>query len=237
MELSINSMCWRRRYFWESSHVPWIQICGKHMWKTEIPSHVPGVGIRRQTAESPQKHRKHQTIKLQCSKSNGLQYHNPKTKSKWIENVPPNVFGQSSYDVNPSVKLRCFGVSYEITIQTWSGKSRGHESCIAGGQKHSLPSFESLEFQNHWDHKQHPPRRCKDQTLPLGSRESFTWIILKTILCLVLDFQGPLCCEQSSKSFKKSFVDSFLHLTWLEHFKVILEGLLPLSRPFLGEEP
>ncbi len=29
-----------------------------------------------------------------------------------------------------------------------------------------------------------------DQTLPLGSRESFTWIILKTILCLVLDFQG-----------------------------------------------
>ena len=34
------------------------------------------------------------------------------------------------------------------------------------------------------------PRKSKDQTLPLGSRESFTWIILKTILCLVLDFQG-----------------------------------------------
>ena len=34
------------------------------------------------------------------------------------------------------------------------------------------------------------PRKSKDQTLPLGSRESFTWIILKTILCLVLHFQG-----------------------------------------------
>ena len=30
----------------------------------------------------------------------------------------------------------------------------------------------------------------KDQTLPIGSRESFIWIIQKTILCLVLDFQG-----------------------------------------------
>ena len=37
----------------------------------------------------------------------------------------------------------------------------------------------------------HPPWKSKDQTLPIGSRESFTWIILKTILCLVLDFQGP----------------------------------------------
>ena len=36
------------------------------------------------------------------------------------------------------------------------------------------------------------PRESKDQTLPIGSRESFIWIILKTILCLVLDldFQG-----------------------------------------------
>ena len=34
------------------------------------------------------------------------------------------------------------------------------------------------------------PWKSKDQTLPIGSRESFTWIILKTILCLVLDFQG-----------------------------------------------
>ncbi len=34
------------------------------------------------------------------------------------------------------------------------------------------------------------PRKSKDQTLPIGSRESFTWITLKTILCLVLDFQG-----------------------------------------------
>ena len=40
------------------------------------------------------------------------------------------------------------------------------------------------------------PRKSKDQTLPLGSRESFTWIILKTILCLVLDFQG-FCKRQS----------------------------------------
>ena len=34
------------------------------------------------------------------------------------------------------------------------------------------------------------PRESKDQTLPIGSRESFIWIILKTILSLVLDFQG-----------------------------------------------
>ena len=34
------------------------------------------------------------------------------------------------------------------------------------------------------------PWKSKDQTLPIGSRESFTWIIPKTILCLVLDFQG-----------------------------------------------
>ena len=34
------------------------------------------------------------------------------------------------------------------------------------------------------------PRESKDQTWPIGSRESFIWIILKTILCLVLDFQG-----------------------------------------------
>ena len=34
------------------------------------------------------------------------------------------------------------------------------------------------------------PWESKDQTLPIGSRESFIWIILKTILCLVLDFQG-----------------------------------------------
>ena len=34
------------------------------------------------------------------------------------------------------------------------------------------------------------PRKSKDQTLPLGSRESFTWTILKAILCLVLDLQG-----------------------------------------------
>ncbi len=34
------------------------------------------------------------------------------------------------------------------------------------------------------------PRKSKDQTLPIGSRESFTWIILNTILCLVLDVQG-----------------------------------------------
>ena len=36
------------------------------------------------------------------------------------------------------------------------------------------------------------PKKSKDQTLPIGSRESFTWSILKTILCLVLDFQGNI---------------------------------------------
>ena len=37
--------------------------------------------------------------------------------------------------------------------------------------------------------KKHLTRKCKDQTLPIGSKESFTWIIPKTILCLVLDLQ------------------------------------------------
>ena len=32
-------------------------------------------------------------------------------------------------------------------------------------------------------------RKSKDLTLPFGSRESFTWILRKAILCLVLDFQ------------------------------------------------
>ena len=36
------------------------------------------------------------------------------------------------------------------------------------------------------------PRKSKDQSLPIGSRESFTWMILKTILCLALDFQGTM---------------------------------------------
>ena len=34
------------------------------------------------------------------------------------------------------------------------------------------------------------PRESKNQTLPIGSGESFICIILKAILCLVLDFQG-----------------------------------------------
>ena len=45
---------------------------------------------------------------------------------------------------------------------------------------------------------QHIPRKSKDQTLPIGSRESFTWIILKTILCLVLDSQGILWLDPQS---------------------------------------
>ena len=34
------------------------------------------------------------------------------------------------------------------------------------------------------------PRESKNQTLPIGSGESFIYIIPKAILCLVLDFQG-----------------------------------------------
>ena len=33
------------------------------------------------------------------------------------------------------------------------------------------------------------PWKSKDQTLPISSRENFTLMIIKTILCLVLDFQ------------------------------------------------
>ena len=39
-------------------------------------------------------------------------------------------------------------------------------------------------------HALHIPRESNDQTLPIGSREPFIWTIPKTILCLVLDFQG-----------------------------------------------
>ena len=34
------------------------------------------------------------------------------------------------------------------------------------------------------------PRKSKDKTLTISSTESFTPMILKTILCLLLDFQG-----------------------------------------------
>ena len=50
-----------------------------------------------------------------------------------------------------------------------------------------------------WKHALRPkrkPRKSKDQTLPISSRESFTWIIPKTILCLVLDFQGKHSSSQ-----------------------------------------
>ena len=42
------------------------------------------------------------------------------------------------------------------------------------------------------------PRKSKDQTLPISSRESFTWIIPKTILCLVLDSQGVVKLDRYS---------------------------------------
>lgn len=43
-------------------------------------------------------------------------------------------------------------------------------------------------------------RKSKDQTLHMGSRESFRWIILKAILCLVLDldFQGSIIINDTS---------------------------------------
>ena len=55
------------------------------------------------------------------------------------------------------------------------------------------PSNSRVQLSLGWKKKKvwiYLPRKSKDQTLPSGSRESFTWIILKTILCLVLDFQG-----------------------------------------------
>jgi len=48
------------------------------------------------------------------------------------------------------------------------------------------------------------PRESKDQTLPIGIRESFIWTILKTILCLVLDFQS-MCF-----SFRNGIVDEHI---------------------------
>ena len=48
-----------------------------------------------------------------------------------------------------------------------------------------------------------------DQTLPIGngSRESFIWIILKTILCLVLDFQGSILRDENV-SFREGTVST-----------------------------
>ena len=55
------------------------------------------------------------------------------------------------------------------------------------------------------DNKKSIPRESKDQTLPIGSRESFIWTIPKTILCLVLDFQGDVW-----KLVRKPFEMTFL---------------------------
>ena len=43
------------------------------------------------------------------------------------------------------------------------------------------------------------PRKFKDQTLPLSSRESFIWIILKTILCLV-DWTSKVCINRAQRN-------------------------------------
>ena len=53
-----------------------------------------------------------------------------------------------------------------------------------------IPKQARIKFGEVFDVNSLKPRKSKDQTLPIGSRESFIWIILKTILCLVLDFQG-----------------------------------------------
>ncbi len=58
------------------------------------------------------------------------------------------------------------------------------------------------------------PRKSKDQTLPIGSRESFTWIILKTILCLVLDFQGNLMELQTPMKLPTENL-----IEWTSHWK------------------
>ncbi len=44
-----------------------------------------------------------------------------------------------------------------------------------------------------------------DQNLPIGRRESCTWIIIKTILCLILDLQGVSLVE---KIFRTPSVDA-----------------------------
>ena len=59
---------------------------------------------------------------------------------------------------------------------------------VSGG--HATPTFGRHRKIRASVERKTEPRKSKDQTLPIGSRESFTWIILKTILCLVLDFQG-----------------------------------------------
>ena len=53
----------------------------------------------------------------------------------------------------------------------------------------NLDEASEMEMKMKWT-KTATPRKSKDLALPIGSRESFTWIIPRTILCLVLDFQG-----------------------------------------------
>ena len=66
------------------------------------------------------------------------------------------------------------------------------------------------------------PRKSKDQTLPIGSRESFAWIILKTILCLVLDSQGFGCFQKYGKT------PQIIHLNRVFHY---------FHHPFWGFSP
>ena len=75
---------------------------------------------------------------------------------------------------------RFFFLNWQKTLQKWSKEPLSDCQLIV----YNVPDTIRPHYL---------PRKSKNQTLPHGSRESFTWIILKTILCLVLDFQGLTC--------------------------------------------
>ena len=87
------------------------------------------------------------------------------------------------------------------------------------------PTFAAMvKPKNHWWNGSFllGPRKSKYQTLPLGSRESFIWIIPKTILCLVLDFQGgDMLIEPGKKRRHENHILSSMK-SWL----VWMQGIL-----------
>lgn len=82
-------------------------------------------------------------------------------------------------------------------------------------------------------------RKSKDQTLHMGSRESFRWIIPKTILCLVLD-SGGMCLMIVFPS-PPNLLTGSSTLPWVVAVVVVVvEGvllLLPLPPPLLVPLP
>ena len=124
-----------------------------------------------------------------------------------LRNIPPpNVWGQSSYDVKAFYEAPLeIGVSYcKSPFKLGVGK-------IRRGQNRKLHCW--------WTKKQPFELRMYWSSNTTGT---------------INNTRAHCVVNESSKSFNESFVNSSLNLTWLEYLKVILEGVLPLSHTFVG---